>query len=254
MLKKNSRIALLSLAHPSVIRQGVPEELFQALLGGLTSSGYRSLLGQLVAKGLLWYERRPLGRYIGATEKGRSELLDIYPALQPREADSWRLLAFTRAPKADPQFRNLAQQLQKEQWLRLSRGVYIHPFKPSSHLAVLLNTFYSDSVVLGTVSDWQFGFQRAVIVREYGLEHLSDLYSGISTEANRLLTSINQKKELNNRNITSISSVITRFEATLKDDAGLLPQVFQGSDNALDIHGQVARLVQAGSVLSLVLE
>lgn len=251
MLKKNSRMSLLALTHPLVIRQGVPEEFFQALLHDLSRSGYQSLLSQLTAKELLWYERRPLGRYVGATEKGRRELLDIFPALQPQEADSWHLLVFTQAPKADPQFRNLNEQLHKQHWLKVSRGVYAHPFAPSAQLAVLLDTFYSDSVMLSTVAEWKIGFKRAVIVREYGLEALSDLYSGISSECHRLLTIINKKKELNYRSILSIKSVIARFESAVRDDSGLLPQVFQGSENAHDVYGLVARLIQAGAVMRL---
>lgn len=251
MLKQNSRISLLALTHPSVIRQGVPEEFFQALLSELTPSGYQSLLSQLTGKELLWYERRPLGKYVGATEKGKRELLDIFPALQTQEADSWHLLVFTRAPKADPQFRNLNEQLHRQRWLKLSRGVYAHPFKPSSQITVLLDTFYSDSVMLSTVAEWKIGFKRAVIVREYGLEALSDLYSGIGSECYRLLTTFSHKKGLNYKSILSIKSVIARFESALGDDAGLLPQVFQGSDNAYDIYGLIARLVQAGAASPL---
>lgn len=254
MLKKNSRIALLALTHQGVIRQGVTEEFFRGLMANLSDSGFQSLRHQLTTKGALWYERRPLGRYVGATERGWQELKDIFPALQPRTADSWHLLAFTQAPKADPQFRNLAEQLRKERWLRLSRGVYTHAFAPSAQLMVLLDTFYSNHVVLSTVAEWKFGFGRATIVRHYGLEALADLYSGISTEAQRLLTSTNQRNSLTYRNIHSITSVITRFEAALKDDAGLLPLVFQGADNAADVHSLVARLVSAAATLPVLSE
>ncbi len=245
MIKKNSRIALLALSHTLISRQGITEEFFRGLLQALSAPGYRSLVGQLTDKGLLWLDRRPLGRYVGATDKGKSLLQEIYPALQSREAGLWHLIAFTQAPKADPQFRNLTEQLRKERWLRLSRGVYTHPFNPGAQVTVLLETLYSKSVVLNTVSEWRFGFERAVIVREYGLEHLSDLYSGISSEIERLLVTINQRKELNYRIFSSLSSVIARFESALVADVGLLPQVFQGSENALDVHEQIARVIQA---------
>lgn len=223
--------------------------LVDRILSDLSQSGRRSLLNQLDKLGFIWNERRSAGAYVGATNEGLQTLHSLFPAIQPPQPVKWHLLCFLRPTKADPQFRTLAQLLKQEHWLRLSRGIYVHPFGPSQRLQVTTQTLYNTHIALNVIAEWKMGFSRTQMVRYYNLESLSDIYSSISRESHRLLDTTQSKKELNNQYFIHINSILSRLESSFQTDVGLLPSLFSGSVSGSMAYESLSKLIVKASEL-----
>ncbi len=246
-MKKNSRILLLSLASSALGEEGIPFSLALLLPIGNSPASKRSLLYYLGRQQCIWIERHQDILRVGLTAQGKRRLTGQFPALSvdaTTTVPEWQLIVLKEAPKNDPHFRSLAALFNKSRVLRLARGVYTYPGKLPENLESQLNSLYSEKhIARCTVNDWRSGLDRPVIVAYYDVENLSDIYSSISNEIDRLLSTYDGKKELLDRTIIQISSIVERLDSALVSDCGLVHRFFPKTAMSSDLVVRIGELL-----------
>lgn len=250
-MKQNAQKILLSLYSLSDNGQ-VHNDVFKsqelrAILPGMTEGGFRSLILFMERKNWIVKDTLQSNQLLSITQQGTEALRSKFPALQSEWRQwngKWQALIFLKASKADKQFRYLRQTLTQLHALPLSRGVYLFPRLAPPEVLHLCQTLYSDSVALFSVGEWYQGLDRPIITKYYDLAGLTNSYSSISNDINKLLVKINSKKLRTNQYKIDISTVIDRFIASLKEDPGFLQYYFPGEPDALSTLGELRKIFQ----------
>ena len=215
------------------------------LLPAMTAGGRRSLIHYLTQKHWLRTERIQGQTYLSLTSHGRDALLAQFPALNPVWEEwngVWSILIFMTAPSGDPHFRYLRQLLLDHHAFSFSRGAYLYPgFFPASVQAVC-KQMYVGAVTIMNVKEWTFGDERSLVNAQYSLTDLAAVYSGISSEINRLLDIRNNQKGLTSTTQSKIFSVFDRFFHILGQDPGLVPHYYPQTKSAAEILSQLQAL------------
>lgn len=247
-MKKNTRLLLLALAGDALLQAGLPLSTVLQLPVGETQAGKRSLIYYLKREKQIWLERHQGKLTVGITAQGNRLLEAQFQALRATDAadsPAWQLLVLKEAPAGDPHFRSLSALAKKLRILRVTRGVYANPGKFPTALENHLTTLYDEQhLVRATVKEWVFGLDRPVIVSYYDIENLSDIYSSISKEVRRLLDSNYTIKGNVYSTIFIICSVISRLEAALSNDYGLVQQYFPETPSARTLVNQLGFILK----------
>lgn len=228
-MKKNSQQVLLSLYYKQPPVPQIAEQVMYSLFPSLTQSGQRSLLHHLEKEGYVRAHQIEANRFFSITEAGRSAVVAHFPVFS-QEMDTWQgewsILLFLKSSSSDPQFRNLRRILLKEHSYQIKRGVYVTPAKFSTNTLSLCETLYRNSVVIGTVSSWDFGFELQSVFKDLALFDINQVYSGISGEVNSLLRLFLQNKTPSEIEKKQLISVFYRYSDNLSQDPGFLRYYF----------------------------
>lgn len=233
------------ILHQDQSNEGLSQRVLDLLNPNLSAEGKRSLVVQALKMELIWQENRSEGQFLGITQKGRGTITGIFPALQLVKPLNWSLLIFGKAKSSDPGFKSLSQLLRKEKWMAISRGVFLYPFSLTEQMNQVISSLYTSNVFVINNPQWSYGLDRSKIVQYYQLEQINNIYSGISKEIDSLLTKIEERKALSQRDIFSISNCIERCESVLHDDSGLLSAYFQRSINSQDCLKKIFQLLHS---------
>lgn len=220
-------------------------EDFDWLVPTLTLSGRRSLVAQLKQKKYLSVDVVDQDKQLYLTTHGAAALTAHFPALSNRLGNwqgEWAMLVFQRSPKSDPQFRYLRQLLVEAHAGQLSRGVYLYPIEFPDKIKQQL-AFYIDNVLVLTVSSWQMGDERSVIVPLFQLSDLIESLSGVSREVDSLLSGKIDKKRTIVQQREVFSAVYDRLLFTLQFDLGLHKRYFSQVPDAKDVLLKLVRAV-----------
>lgn len=231
-MKKTSQRLLACMYSRNEPTPSLNSKQLPLVLPDLSDSGRRSLIHWLEKSGLISSERLPFGRQLVITNLGRRSVEAIFPALLPKW-DSWQgqwsLLLFLKPPVGDKGFRFLRTQVLLDNAFALSRGTYIKPGEFSSQFKALCERLYARSVMLMRVNEIEVGSIRPIAVKEYSLDELSILYSGLSKDIDALLSNVGEQKRLSTKQKQQIYHQIERFVTVLSEDPGITKYYFPES-------------------------
>lgn len=228
-MKKNSKMILLSLFYKKPPIQQVSVDVLHMLFPDLTQSGWKSLIHYLESDGYLHIHQLGKTKSASLSEKGRRTVMAHFPALDEVWLDwngGWSVMLFLESPVADPQFRNLRRLLIKDNCYQIKRGIYITPHKFSSNIISLCQSLYSQSILIGTISSWNFGFELNTIFRGLSLFDIHEVFSGISKEINDLLRDFLQNKSPTDIEKKQLFLVFDRYYENLSQDPGFIRYYF----------------------------
>lgn len=246
-MKSNTQRILLALYSIDPTRQLMLSHCqLKLVVPGLTDGGYRSLLLYLEKKH--WLHREHVGRksFLSIADAGQRVLVAKFPALDPMWQEwkgEWQTIVFLDAPQGDPQFRYLRQQLQFENSLPLSRGVYLKANRFSEKLMQTIFTLYEQSVVIFSVGEMQVGEIRPIVTSYYDLSSLVSVYSSISGMTNQLLIKNKQQNALSDKQKEQISSIIDRLINCLTEDPGFINYYYPGIAGVKQLLPQIQQII-----------
>lgn len=224
---KNNSKKLLFLLYPA---HGEPAwfavERLRWLFPNLTDSGYRSLLFLLQKKELLHVDRLAVeGKepdlVVRLSPHGQEAVSGQFPVLQSLERinASGKLIIFLQAPQSDKNFRYLRQLLSRQQLVALSRGVFYALGELDPLLLRELKQSYKNAVVVLSIGQWLVGDAYRIIGRKIALQDQFDLYSGVSTELDRLISLLPVTKEFSDQQKKQFLMAFTRLLSFLADSS-----------------------------------
>ncbi len=225
-------------------RRRVPYSQIPIILPNLTEAGRQSLIRVLEDNQLLFSDDLAGFKRLTISSHGQSQLAADFPVLRMQSGDwqgQWSAVVFLQSPAADPSFRYLRSLLIKHQAFSLKRGIYLYPGQLPAAINDTLHENYRSSVVVIKISDWQFGDEQIVIGQKTNLRDLIDIYSGISTELESLLTKNVQVKSLSNQQKDKICSIFDRLYTSIETDLGLIPYYFPQAKNGLTLANDLKR-------------
>ncbi|MBD3279487.1 MAG: hypothetical protein GF390_02120 [Candidatus Pacebacteria bacterium] len=199
------------------------------LLPDLSKSGRRSLVAWLKKKGWLITSQSDQGLLLSLTKTGQHQLVQKWPVLQDHWQDwqgEWSILLCLTAPKNDPGFRYLRDQLIQLKAINLTRGVYLYPNNFPTSLLDLVAKLYAQQVVIMRVNQWQWGDEQVILQQRLSLNDLARAYSGISKELKQLLMVKNKQKDLTDQLKKRLFRVFNRLVAAMEDDLGIVNHYF----------------------------
>ena len=247
-MKNNAQKILLLLfslpAQPPVL---LTKNQLMAAVPDMTAGGFRSLLRFLEQKGWLSKESISQQQLISLTAQGKEALIARFPALNSRWLTwkgEWQALVFLSAPKTDPQFRYLRQLVLTHHCLQLSRGVYLAAGGFDQAVLVACDSLYQHSVVIFSVANWDFGFDRPIISKYYDLASIASIYSSISSSIDQMLANFNENKLRTNQPKVSIATTIDRLCQVLKEDPGFTGYYFPGLLDLPVLLGKLRQLIK----------
>ena len=203
--------------HPQqvAVRRQLPK-----ILTTLKPSGLKSLLFTAKRNYLINQEWIDGVDTVSLSSHGMEAVESLFPSLTQKDGtDSHeQLLVFLTAPSRDQGFRYLRSQLNKHKAICLSRGVYYFPSEMPAELNVLLKQLYVGSVILWEIGLWKFGDKHAVIGQKTDVASMNSLYSGISSELDRLIEKNETQKIGKDQLNMEISILFDRFFGVLQAD------------------------------------
>lgn len=197
----------------------------EQVLPAMSAGGRRSLIHYLTKKLLIRTERIAGQSLISLTSHGQSALEAYFPALDRQRQQwqgEWSVVIFKSGPKGDPHFRYLRQLLLDNHAFNVSRGVYLYPGTLPPQVIDDCQKIYIGAVLILSSQKWIFGDEQTTVNDNYSLLDLVEVYSGISTEINQLLTMKSNQKGLIEKSTQKIYSVFDRFFNILANDPGFL--------------------------------
>jgi hypothetical protein len=250
-MKTNSKKLLLWLypVKPGE-RRRVPYWQVPMILPDLTEAGRQSLIRVLADKQLLYSDDLAGYKRLSISSHGQSQLAADLPALRMQADDwqgEWTAVVFLQSPAADPSFRYLRSLLVKQQAFSLKRGLYLYPGQLPAVVNDTLHETYRKSVVVVKISDWQFGDEQIVIGQRTNFRDLIDVYSGISTEIESLLSKKVRVNSLSDQQKDKICSIFDRLYTSLETDLGLIPYYFPQVKTGLSLVNALKQGVVAAS-------
>ncbi len=246
-LKINTKKILLCLfATELAAEQGLELKELRACVSTLSETGVRSLIVLLEKKKLL-FKKRVFGKTTFLlTEQGREAVKVSFPAVNYLNDDwdgRWMGMTFLNAPKSDTNFRFLRELVLAERALPLARGFYIKAGGFSEAVLSEVKARYLENVALFWVDTWIVGLDRPLVYKYYDLNAVAESLSGISNQVDDLLTKIEPKKRLIERDKKNIYTAVDRLMGSLREDSRLLRHYFPEVPEALNILSKVGRVL-----------
>lgn len=244
-MKETTRKILLALYPAATGLQAQPEtgpmlkrQQLRDLLPELTEAGFNSLIFLLLKKAYL--ERQEVAGEVeySLSSYGLDELTAQFPALSPARQQwrgEWTVLVFLTAPKSDQNFRYLRQFLLSHGCFSLARAVFVYPGAPSELIKHELNASYRQGVVMLKVQDWVFGDERIIMGQKIGLKDSAEIYSGLSSELDRLTAFSTTQKEFKDQQKSDFYSIFDRLVAALASDSGLIGHYYPRVEGPLSL-------------------
>jgi DNA-binding transcriptional regulator PaaX len=209
------------------------------LFPSLSVGGRRSLIQHLITQRYLRQEldldNQPV---LSLTSFGNEALRAQFPVVYRHTHGwdgSWSLLAFLEAPMQDANFRYLRSKLLSLRAGQLSRGTYLYPGELNHELKELLTNLYKNSVNVMKISEWSFGDEPTIIRSIFKLSDIFSLYSGISSEIDKLPVHSERKKELTDKQKQQLYDIYLRLYDPLCKDIGILRRYFSLKNDGLDL-------------------
>lgn len=220
MIKENTKKTLVWLYPTSAEWRFVPKTRISFVVPQLSPAGVRSLLYTLEKKQLILSQRVGGELQYGLTTIGKATIETEIPILKADQAPNteWSLLVFQQAPASDRNFRYLRQLLLAHHWIALGRGVFIYAGEPSLPIQQTIQKLYPQAVMIAGVNKWHWGDMRLVIGQSTAANQVSDIYSGISREIERLIGQFLGEKALDDQAKSQIISTFDRLYLTLTQD------------------------------------
>lgn len=220
MIKENTKKTLVWLYPTAAEWRFVPKTRIGFVVPHLSPAGVRSLLYTLEKKQLILSQRINGELSYGLTTIGKATIETEIPILKgDQQANTeWSLLVFQQAPASDRNFRYLRQLLLANHWIALSRGVFIVAGEPTLPLQQTIQKLYPQAVMIAGVNKWHWGDMRLVIGQSTAANQVSDIYSGISREIDRLIDQFLGEKNLDDQAKKEIVSTFDRLYTTLEQD------------------------------------
>ncbi len=230
-MKENAKKILLWL-YSEDLRQPLVSsyDQLETVIPELSSAGMRSMVRYLASQQLVRTETVNNRTLVSLTRHGADRLKQEFPAFSysPEQWQGrWSALVFLRAPHTDKGFRYLRTVLLEENALPVSRGTYVYPGEFPAKVLHLCQELYVGAVVIFSIAEWRFGDERSMMVDSFSLSAVAELYSGVSSETNRLLQVRNQQKGSYQTLKKDISSVFNRLFSALSQDTGLTQYYFR---------------------------
>jgi DNA-binding transcriptional regulator PaaX len=207
------------------------------LLPQLSQKGLQSALFLLDKKEYLRIDKNQVQTHYSLSSYGKSYLEDIFPALCEHDEiqSHWSIVIFLQAPQTDKNFRYLRSYLSQNKAIALTRAVYLYPGSISDQIKTELQHSYRNAVLVLKISQWLFGDDFKVIGQKAQLNDLSELYSSISKELDRLINIRLNKKSFTQQEKMSFFSVLSRFLSILHIDPALLKLYFPQVESAREL-------------------
>jgi len=217
-MKQSTLKLLVWLYHhpqPLAVKRQLPK-----IMTALKPSGLKSLLFTAKRNFLINQEWIDGVETVLLSSHGVEAVESLFPSLTQKDGtDSHeQLLVFLSAPSRDQGFRYLRSQLNKHKAICLTRGVFYFPYEMPLELNVLLKQLYVGSAIVWEIGQWKFGDKHSVIGQKTDAASMNSLYSGISTELDRLIEKIESNKIAKDQTNTEISSLFDRFFGVLQTD------------------------------------
>ncbi|MEA2056740.1 MAG: hypothetical protein U9O78_03490, partial [Patescibacteria group bacterium] len=195
-------------------KRNIPVLHLKWLLNDLTQSGRRSLVRLLEKKQLIFTDSIFDESRLSISSYGKSYLEAEFPVLRRIDDEwtgTWSVVVFMSAPKQDPRFRYLRTQLIKHNVFSLKRGVYLYPGDLPAEIFSILKEMYRSAVTVFQTDRWIFGDEQMVIGQAIDLRDRADVYSGISTEIERLIIKNHSDNSLSDKHKKQIFSIFNRL-------------------------------------------
>ena len=217
-MKENSK-KLLLLLYPSDDQVAwFNSQEISWLFPDLSQAGFQSLIFLLAKNEYLNVTKKQNKSVISLSSYGQSYLEAQFPVLKgniEQKQGKAKLVVFLTAPSSDKNFRYLRQLLLKNQAIALTRAVFYLRSELTSTFKEELNISYKNSVIVIEAAEWLMGDEFKVIGQRINLQDNSDLYSGISNEAEQLTSILISEKGLTKQQKKQFIMVFTRFNSFL---------------------------------------
>ncbi|MBD3250213.1 MAG: hypothetical protein GF381_01405 [Candidatus Pacebacteria bacterium] len=208
------------------------------LLWDLTPAGRDSLVRLLEEKQLIFTDELEGELKLSLSSHGQKQLAVQIPALTKHDGGwdgRWTMLVFLQSPASDPSFRYLRNYLVKNNWFSLKRGLYLYPGPLPPTVEELLAKSYIGHAAAISFDQWKFGDERAIIGRKTNVKDLIDLYSGISSEIDSLLSNFSKTKKFTDQQKQQFFSIFDRLAHSLLSDLGLVSYYFPAAKTGTDL-------------------
>lgn len=229
-MKISARKILIALYSPDMSSRSIIEyDVLAALVKPISRGGFRSIMKYLQDQHLV--ETTLVGRtgWARITNSGAKALERQIPALSPTRRDwdgRWCGVAFLEAPKADPHFRFLRQQLLDSGAFQLRRGVYLFPGELPASVEHECQQSYELSVSIFRIDSWLQGDPSRLLFTSDVSHSVINSSSGISKEVRQMLSKNVCWSSATDTQKQHICSVFNRIVSLLESDYGLAHTVF----------------------------
>ncbi len=209
------------------------------LLENISDSGFQSLLYLMEKKSYIESQLINGTRQYSLTQYGKKSIEAEFPALSNERwhwQGEWTTIVCLSAPTSDKNFRYLRELMVSHYLIGLTRAVFLYPgvlLPPSLQSA--LETLYPNAVAVLETPKWLWGDERTVIGQKTQLYAHMSVYSGISTEIDRLTTHFESTKNSEDQPKIEITSLFNRYYSTLQSDYGLGKRYFPQVDFAREL-------------------
>jgi len=247
-MKTNSLKLLLNVLPTGDHTQHVSlDKLSSLVFPKMKSASFRSLL--YLAKRNGWLDLQTVAgeRVAVGYRQAREAISHQFPALSPEWVDwqgKWLCMVFREPPKTDRRFRYLRTWCRSHHCLPLSRGVY---FAPDVYLAKYwseIRPIYVNSVTLLETKEWQGDSLDRVAREEYSVAELSNEYSGVSNQIDRMLNLSHQQNKLDDGQIKQLPALFERLYMVLFQDLGVIRYYFPHLTAPMELVKQWQSLVE----------
>ncbi|MBP7842840.1 hypothetical protein KA017_02450 [Candidatus Woesebacteria bacterium] len=248
-MKKNTQKLLVALySDVSQIKNRVPVPHLQMLVPELSGGGFRSLLFALKKQGVITTQKALGVTTVSITHHGSIHLESEFPALSQKWdkwQGNWDCLVFMESPSLDKQFRFLRNLLLSEGAVAINRGVYLSPGGFSDVVLKECQNTYHSNVLLFSVEAWKLATDASFMIEKYGLLDVAEALSGISSDVDRLLKKVVDRKRLTQSDKISIHLVYDRVLDILLEDPGFCTFYFK------EVESMKVSLLKLNSLISL---
>ncbi|MFH1967356.1 MAG: hypothetical protein ABIJ03_02500 [Patescibacteria group bacterium] len=230
IMKENSLKLLLNVVPTSDQPKAIAvATLKRVVFPNLKSASFRSLLYLAKSRGWLDLQTVAGERVVIGTKQALTALQAQFPALLNVWATwqgDWLCLVFNQPPKTDKQFRYLRNWCQTHKCIQLSRGVYLAPDVYLSQFLNQLKPIYDNSIYILKTREWQADNIDRVAREKYSIIELSNQYSGVSNQIERLLKILDLQKKLDDGHIEQLQSLFERLFLAIAGDLGVIRYYF----------------------------
>lgn len=247
-MKLNSKKLLLGIWTPThseganfagddgSITQNFSKDIVNLLVPDLQETGRRSLLHILKRQGWLTVDVIGAQQWLRPSSKSTNLIAADFPALQASSSSlEWECIVCVKAPATDSDFRYLRTQLLLAKAIGLTRGVYLMPRKLPLALESELQSTYHAAIMRLPLRDWPVSAWWPVAEQSYNLTSLASVYSGISSQIDRLIMKDGYKKGLTDQNKYHLISLFNQFFISIQTDPGLLQYMYPQMETASSI-------------------